>query len=111
MAEAALRRGHRGLKLKIGFDPNSDSVDLKSLRGLVGKGMLAADVNQGWSLKRAIEVAPSLVEFGLAWLEEPIRADRPSVEWQELRANVPLPLAAVELEVLKTSGKLSTKTS
>ena len=60
------------------FRPNSDRANLTSLRGLVGKGMLAADVNQGWSLERAIEVAPSLVEFGLAWLEEPIRADRPS---------------------------------
>ncbi len=96
MAEAALRRGHLGLKLKIGFDPNSDSANLKSLRDLVGEGVLAADVNQGWSLKRAMEVAPSLAEFGLAWLEEPIRADRPRAEWQELRAHVPMPLAAGE---------------
>jgi D-galactarolactone cycloisomerase len=96
MAEAALRRGHRALKLKIGFDPNSDRANLKSLHDLIGEGMLAADANQGWSLKRAIEVAPSLAEFGLAWLEEPIRADRPRSEWRELRTHVPMPLAAGE---------------
>ena len=58
--------------------------------------MLAADVNQGWSMERAIEVAPYLAEFGLAWLEEPIRADRPWQEWQALRTSIDVPLAAGE---------------
>lgn len=95
-AEAALSRGHRALKLKIGFDLESDLANLTSLRRLVGDGMLAADVNQGWSMERAIEVAPCLAEFGLAWLEEPIRADRPWQEWQTLRKNIDVPLAAGE---------------
>src|SRR3954464_10008292 len=47
MAEAALGRGHRALKLKIGFEPADDRANLASLRDLVGNGMLAADVNQG----------------------------------------------------------------
>jgi D-galactarolactone cycloisomerase len=96
MAEAALSRGHRALKLKIGFDLDADRANLASLRQLVGNGMLAADVNQGWSTERAIEVAPRLTEFGLAWLEEPIRADRPWREWQALRGNIDVPLAAGE---------------
>jgi L-alanine-DL-glutamate epimerase-like enolase superfamily enzyme len=95
-AEAALARGHRALKLKVGFDLASDCANLASLRRLVGDGMLAADANQGWSVERAIEVAPYLVEFGLAWLEEPIRADRPRKEWQSLRSSTDLPLAAGE---------------
>src|SRR6185312_6976345 len=44
MAEAAFRRGHRALKLKIGFDPASDRVNLAALREVAGNGMLAADV-------------------------------------------------------------------
>jgi D-galactarolactone cycloisomerase len=95
-AEAALRRGHLALKLKIGFDPAVDRDNLRSLRQLVGNGMLAADANQGWSLTRALEVAPALREFSLAWLEEPIRADRPWQEWQLLRRESGLPLAAGE---------------
>jgi L-alanine-DL-glutamate epimerase-like enolase superfamily enzyme len=95
-AEAALRRGHRALKLKIGFDPAVDRDNLRSLRRLVGNGMLAADANQGWSLTQALEVAPELREFSLAWLEEPIRADRPWQEWQLLRRETGLPLAAGE---------------
>lgn len=96
MAEAALHRGHRALKLKIGFDPASDLANLTALRELAGNGTLAADVNQGWTVERAIELAPALTEFNLAWLEEPIRADRPWQEWLALRKNVHTPLAAGE---------------
>ena len=96
MAEAALGRGHRALKLKIGFEPAADRANLASLRDLVGTGMLAADVNQGWSLQQALKIAPQLAEFDLAWLEEPIRADRPWPEWQALRAGGAVPLAAGE---------------
>ena len=96
MAEAALSRGHRALKLKIGFNLAADRANLASLHQLVGDGMLAADANQAWSTERALEIAPHLGEFGLAWLEEPIRADRPWQEWQRLREGVGLPLAAGE---------------
>jgi L-alanine-DL-glutamate epimerase-like enolase superfamily enzyme len=96
MAEAALSRGHRALKLKIGFDLAADRANLASLRQLIGGGMLAADANQAWSTERALEVAPHLGEFGLAWLEEPIRADRPWQEWRRLREGTGLPLAAGE---------------
>jgi L-alanine-DL-glutamate epimerase-like enolase superfamily enzyme len=96
MAEAAMRRGHRALKLKIGFEPATDRANLTELRALAGNGMLAADVNQGWTVERAIELAPALADFNLAWLEEPIRADRPWQEWQLLRKRAQTPLAAGE---------------
>ena len=96
MAEAALRRGHRALKLKVGFEPDADRANLAALRRLVGDGMLAADANQAWSVAKALEIAPRFAEFGLAWLEEPIRADRPWQEWRDLRRALPMPLAAGE---------------
>lgn len=96
MAEAAVARGHRALKLKIGFDLAADRANLAALRQLIGDGMLAADANQAWSTAQALEIAPQLSEFGLAWLEEPIRADRPWEEWQTLRQHIDTPLAAGE---------------
>ncbi|WFU18569.1 mandelate racemase/muconate lactonizing enzyme family protein [Bradyrhizobium sp. CB3481] len=96
MAEAALSRGYRALKLKIGFDPAADRANLAALRRLVGEGLLAADVNQGWAIAQALELAPQLERFGLAWLEEPIRADRPRQEWMQLREAIRIPLAAGE---------------
>jgi L-alanine-DL-glutamate epimerase-like enolase superfamily enzyme len=96
MAEAAFARGHRALKLKIGFEPATDRANLVALRALAGNGMLAVDVNQGWSIERAIALVPGLAEFNLAWLEEPIRADRPWAEWRRLRKATRMPLAAGE---------------
>jgi D-galactarolactone cycloisomerase len=95
-AEAALARGYRALKLKIGFDAAGDRANLAALRRIVGEGLLAADANQGWSLAQALELAPQLERFGLAWLEEPLRADRPRLEWTQLYDALRFPLAAGE---------------
>lgn len=95
-AEVALARGHRALKLKVGFGAETDMANLSELRALAGSGMLAADANQGWTVDQALEMLPRLEKFGLRWLEEPIRADRPPAEWQRLRAVAPMPLAAGE---------------
>jgi L-alanine-DL-glutamate epimerase-like enolase superfamily enzyme len=95
-AEAAMRRGHRAFKLKIGFDEERDRANLRALRKLAGDGFLAADVNQGWSLEQAMRLAPRLEEFDLAWLEEPLRADRPWSEWRSLQKGISIPLAGGE---------------
>jgi D-galactarolactone cycloisomerase len=94
--EAAMRRGHRAFKLKIGFGAERDRGNLKELRRLVGDHSLAVDVNQGWSIVQAREQAPPLEEFGLIWLEEPLRADRPWSEWRSLQEEVSIPLAGGE---------------
>ena len=95
-AEAALARGHRALKLKVGFGPDTDLANLVALRDIAGAGMLAVDANQGWSVAQAAEMLPRLAEFDLRWLEEPIRADRPREEWRRLRALAKMPIAAGE---------------
>ncbi|MBR0728804.1 mandelate racemase/muconate lactonizing enzyme family protein [Bradyrhizobium japonicum] len=95
-AEAALARGHRALKLKVGFGAETDLANLAALRAIVGAGMFAADANQGWSVDQALEMLPRLAAFDLRWLEEPIRADRPREEWRKLRAAAKMPIAAGE---------------
>jgi L-alanine-DL-glutamate epimerase-like enolase superfamily enzyme len=95
-AEAALRAGYTALKLKIGFGLERDHDNLGALRKLVGKGFLAADVNQGWSLEQAQTFAPELESFALSWLEEPLRADQPWTTWQELKDRIGMPLAGGE---------------
>ncbi|WP_441234062.1 mandelate racemase/muconate lactonizing enzyme family protein [Bradyrhizobium sp. 930_D9_N1_4] len=95
-AEAALKRGHRALKLKVGFGAETDLANLAALRAIVGTGMLATDANQGWSVNQALEMLPQLAAFDLRWLEEPIRADRPREEWRRLRASAKMPIAAGE---------------
>jgi len=96
MAEAAQRRGYRAFKLKIGFDEQQDHDNLRQIRSVIGNSMLAADANQAWSLSEALARSPALAEFDLAWLEEPLRADRPRDEWKTLEQAIETPLAAGE---------------
>jgi D-galactarolactone cycloisomerase len=95
-AEVAMTRGHRAFKLKIGFDADKDRGNLRDLRKLAGDGFLAVDVNQGWGIEQALQLAPALEEFNLAWLEEPLRADRPWSEWRSLQKRLTIPLAGGE---------------
>ena len=96
---AAARRdeGHRSFKLKVGFGADRDAANLRALRAELGEAaMLMADANQAWSPEQALQQAPLLAPFGLAWLEEPLLADQPWPQWRHLAASVPIPLAAGE---------------
>lgn len=96
---AARRRaeGYRAFKLKVGFGAERDLRNLRALRNALGEDAgLMVDANQAWTLDGALEMLPRLEPFGLHWLEEPIRADRPWEEWQALSARSKLPLAAGE---------------
>jgi D-galactarolactone cycloisomerase len=89
--------GYRAFKLKIGFGADRDLVNLTNVRDLLGRATpLMVDVNQAWNLDEALRMAPRLSGFGLAWLEEPLRADRPWSEWQRLAQATDIPLAAGE---------------
>lgn len=96
-AAACQAAGHRAFKLKLGFGPERDLGSLDALRTALGPAAtLMADVNQGWTLAEALDMAPALDRFGLDWLEEPLRADRPWSEWQALAARASTRLAAGE---------------
>lgn len=100
-ADATVRsmrdRGHRAFKLKIGFALEADLANLEMLREILGESaLLAVDANQAWTLGEAQVRARQLRRFGLAWIEEPLRADRPIEEWQSLAASAGTPLAAGE---------------
>jgi D-galactarolactone cycloisomerase len=91
------RAGHTAFKLKVGFGAERDLANLAAMRGAAGAGAtLMLDANQAWSLDEAIAMAGGLADAAPAWLEEPLRADRPPAEWQRLAATSPIPLAAGE---------------
>jgi L-alanine-DL-glutamate epimerase-like enolase superfamily enzyme len=91
------REGHRNFKLKVGFGIDRDTGNLKAMRAALGNNAaLMADANQAWTLAQAREVAPRLEEFGLRWLEEPLRADQGWNTWADLKQATKIPLAAGE---------------
>lgn len=96
-AAEAMKQGHVAFKVKVGFGVEADDRTLANTRAAIGPGRcLMADANQAWDIDRALALAPSLSAYDLTWLEEPLRADRPTDEWQRLAAVAPMPLAAGE---------------
>ena len=90
-------QGHRAFKLKVGFGDDNDVANLRAMRATLGAGaMLMVDANQAWDLAAATRMAGRIAEFDLAWLEEPMRADRPWSDWQALAQRCAVPLAGGE---------------
>lgn len=97
MARRMRDQGHRAFKLKIGFESALDLSNIETLRATLGESaVLAVDANQAWTLAEAKVRTQQIRRFGLAWIEEPLRADRPVEEWQTLAALAGTPLAAGE---------------
>jgi L-alanine-DL-glutamate epimerase-like enolase superfamily enzyme len=96
-AERALAAGHRAFKLKVGFGEATDLANLRAMRQAIGAGMdLMADANQAWDLAQALSMGARMQAFGLAWIEEPLRADAPWTQWQALAKATRIPLAGGE---------------
>lgn len=89
--------GFRAFKVKVAFGLQADLRVVSALsRGLGAGERLMVDANQGWDIAEARRAVPRLAAFGLGFIEEPIPADRPAVEWAELAMLSPVPLAGGE---------------
>ncbi len=85
-AEAAVARGFKRLKLKLG---GRDGLDLERVRAVVGvtELPLQVDVNEYWTLDEALELLP---QMPLEYCEQPLPAGHP--DGPELRRRSPLPI-------------------
>jgi L-alanine-DL-glutamate epimerase-like enolase superfamily enzyme len=84
-------------KLKVGFDSDRDFKNIKAIvSGLWPGEVFMIDANQAWDLETAQSMISKISNFPIAWLEEPLAADRPSEEWAELARFSLLPLSAGE---------------
>lgn len=89
--------GYQAMKVKIGFDAETDLTLLRDLCADRRDGeRLFTDANQAWNLTQVLAFVDQTNELGLGWLEEPIRADMPAEQWTELAKASKTPLAAGE---------------
>ncbi len=73
--DAALSRGFRALKLRLGDTPNRDIECVRAVRQHVGADIdILSDVNTAYSLAEIAEIMPVLDECKVGWLEEPFPA-------------------------------------
>jgi D-galactarolactone cycloisomerase len=97
LAEAKAAEGYTAFKLKVGFGAARDLANLSTLRCTLGDvATLMIDANQAWGVEEARQMAEQLAPLRPLWLEEPIAADAPPEQWQQLARHSPIPLAAGE---------------
>lgn len=102
--------GYRACKIRIGHGPGIDEAKVELVRSTLGPDIaLAADAVQGsnprpWDAATAIEVGNRLLDYGLAWLEEPCAAD--DVQgYRACRTALDIPIAGGETST--TAGQLA----
>lgn len=91
---AALTRGYRTLKIKVGVDPALDVARLSAVRKAAGPDVrLRIDANQAWSPKQAVRLLNRMQELGLdiELVEQPVKAhDLEGLRYVTQRADVPV---------------------
>ena len=100
IAEAgrATEAGYLGFKLRIGRDAIAAELDAaRQLRAAFPEDALdlMADGNAAYTLGDAVRVGDALHDLGFGWFEEPLPTDG-YVDYERLRARLPLPLAGGE---------------
>jgi D-galactarolactone cycloisomerase len=91
-------KGYRFLKMKIGFDPQTDVRIVKAVREAIGPDIhLGVDSNCAYDSATAVALAHRLEPFNLMWWEEPFLADDLAA-YDRLRQTTSIPIAAGETE-------------
>jgi len=97
LANWALARGLKALKVKVGIEPEADVARVKAVRAAIGPDVrLGVDANGGWNPRVAISTIRRLVdECGIYFAEQPVAPL--DVQWMaDVRRKVPVPVMADE---------------
>ncbi|MEO6098506.1 MAG: dipeptide epimerase [Fibrobacteria bacterium] len=95
-ARAAIAKGARTLKIKLGKNGPEDVERVRLIRAATGPEIaLRADANQGWDFDTATATLEALAPFALQFCEQPIHHDFDYL-LPELRRRSPVPIMADE---------------
>lgn len=96
IARWAVSQGFKGMKVKVGIDPDSDVARVRAVRQAIGASIkLGVDANGGWSRDIAVKTIERLYESQIYFAEQPIPPE--DLIWlPELRKQIKVPLVADE---------------
>jgi L-alanine-DL-glutamate epimerase-like enolase superfamily enzyme len=97
LAEWAMKKGLKALKVKVGIEPDGDLQRVNAVRSAIGPTIrLGIDANGGWTPRVAIQTIRRMVdEYGIFFAEQPVAPL--DVQWMaDVRRNVPVPVMADE---------------
>lgn len=84
-ALAQQAQGYRAFKFKVGFAPEVDIANFQEIRDALGpSATIMVDANQAWSMQEAPQRMAALAALAPLWIEEPVAADTPHADWQQL---------------------------
>lgn len=97
-ARAAVEKGFRAMKLKVGSPRISDDVRrARLIREAVGNDVdIMLDANQAWSLPQALDACEGLASMNPYWIEEPTQPDDVLAHRKLAEAIAPTPIAVGE---------------
>lgn len=96
LCESAAALRVDAVKARVGFGAETDARTLRTIRRALGDDVACyADANRAWAPEEAVEMVSLLRDFGVAWLEEPLRHDPPAA-LARLGERTGMPLAAGE---------------
>ncbi len=78
LARECIERGYRTMKIKAGHATLAEDIEtIQAVQAVLkpANAALAVDYNQSLTVPEALRRCRALEEFGLAWIEEPTRAD------------------------------------
>jgi len=81
--------GYRRLKLKLGGGDGLDVERVRAVRGVTDLPLMV-DVNEWWSLDEALDALGQLVEIGIEYCEQPLKAG--DADGPALRQRSPVPI-------------------
>jgi L-alanine-DL-glutamate epimerase-like enolase superfamily enzyme len=96
-AKEGVKRGFKGVKIKVGIDPKHDIEATTAIREALGaEATIRVDANMGWRSRReALCIIEQLAPFGIHSVEQPLPADRlEDLAW--LRDASPIPIMVDE---------------
>jgi len=97
LAKEAVADGFRTIKLKVGANVEDDVRRCRLARDAVGNEVgIAIDANQRWDVGPAIDWLRHLVEFDIAWIEEPTSPDDVLGHAAIRRGVAPMPVSTGE---------------